>query len=60
MLLKNLAKQDSPVIEMDLGGTLEIKVMKETGIHHMIGRLEVITEEMIEASVTVGQGQALE
>ena len=34
--------------------------MKETGIGHMIGRLEVIIEGMIEASVTVGQDQVQE
>ena len=34
--------------------------MRETGVGHMIGKTEVITEGMIEASVIVGQGQAQE
>ena len=34
--------------------------MKETGVGHMIGKLEIITEGTIEASVTVGQGQVQE
>ena len=33
---------DSIIIEMDLGETLETKVMKETGDGHMIGKPEVI------------------
>ena len=33
--------------------TLEPKAVKETGVGHMIGVLEVITEETIEALVTV-------
>ena len=45
------------IIEMNLGETLETKVMKETGVGHMIGKLEVIIEGAIEASVTVEQGQ---
>ena len=45
---------------MDLGETLEIKAMKEMGVGHMIGRLEVITEGMVEAPVTIGQGQVQE
>ena len=46
--------------EMDLGETTEIKVMKDTGVGHMIGTLEVIIDGTIEASVTVGQGQVQE
>ena len=34
--------------------------MREIGVGHMIGKLEVITEGTIEASVTVDQGQVLE
>ena len=48
---------DKIIIEMDLGETLETKVMKETGVGHMIGKLEVIIEGTIEVSVTVDQGQ---
>ena len=48
------------IIEMDSGEILEIKAMRETGVGHMISKLEVITEETIEALVTVDQGQVLE
>ena len=48
------------MIEMDLGETLEIKSMTEIGVGHMIGKLEVMTEGAIEASVKVDQGQILE
>ena len=48
---------DRIIIEMDLGETLGTKVMKETGVGHMIGKLEVIIEGTIEVSVTVDQGQ---
>ena len=51
---------DKIIIETDLGEALEVKAMKETGVGHMICRLEVITEGTIEASVTVGQGQVQE
>ena len=34
--------------------------MKETGVGHMIGKREAITEGTIETSVIVGQGQAQE
>ena len=34
--------------------------MKETGVGHMIGKREVITEGTIEASVIVGLGQIQE
>ena len=37
--------------------TLETKAMKETAVGHMIGKLEVVIEGTIEASVTVDQGQ---
>ena len=40
--------------------TLEIKAMRETGAGYMKGKIEVITEKTIEASVTVGQGQVQE
>ena len=46
---------DKIVTEMDLGEILETKAIRETGVGHMIGKLEVITEGTIEASVTVGQ-----
>ena len=49
------------MIEMDSEmETLETKAMTEIGVGHMIGKLEVITEGVIEASVTVDQGQVLE
>ena len=48
------------IIETDSGVTSEIKATKETGVGHMIGKLETITEGTIEALVTVGQGQAEE
>ena len=51
---------DEIIIEMDSGETLEIKTMREIGVGHMIGKLEVITEGTIETSVTVDQGQVLE
>ena len=34
--------------------------MKETGIGHMIGKIEAITGGTIEASVILGQGQVQE
>ena len=34
---------DKTIIEIDLGETSETKAMRETGVGHMIGRLEVIT-----------------
>ena len=34
--------------------------MRETGVGHMIAKLEVISEGTIEASVTVGQAQVQE
>ena len=42
------------------GELLETKVMKERGVGHMIGKTEVITEGIIEASVIVGLGQIQE
>ena len=51
---------DRIIIEMDSGETLETIAMKETGVGHMIGKTEVITERTIEASVTAGQGQVQE
>ena len=39
------------------GEILETITMKETGVGHMIGKLEVIIEWTIEVSVTVYQGQ---
>ena len=42
------------------GELLETKAMKETGVGHMIGKTEVITEGTIEASVIVGLGQVQE
>ena len=51
---------DKIIIEMVSGEILEIKAMREIGVGHMIGNLEVITEGTIEASVTVDQGQVLE
>ena len=45
---------------MDSGDTLETKAMREVRAGHMIGKLEVITEEIILASVTADQGQVLE
>ena len=51
---------DKILKETDSGETLETKAMKETGVGHMIGKTEVITEGTVEASVTVGQGQAPE
>ena len=39
------------------GELLETKAMEETGVGHMIGKTEVITEGTIEVSVIVGQGQ---
>ena len=33
---------DKSIIEMDSGVALKIKAMKETGIGHMIGKLETI------------------
>ena len=51
---------DKIIIEMDSGEILEIKAMRETGVGHMIGKLEVITEETIGVLVTVDQGQVLE
>ena len=51
---------DKIIIEMDSGEILEIKVVRETEVGHMIGKLEVITEETIGALVTVDQGQVLE
>ena len=51
---------DKIIIEIDLGETLETKAMREIGVGHMIGKLEVITDGTIEASVTVDQGQVLE
>ena len=41
------------IVEMDSKETLEIKAMREVGVGHMIGNLEVIIEGTIEASVTV-------
>ena len=51
---------DKIIIEMDSGETLEIKAMREIGVGHMIGKLEIITEGTIRASVTVDQGQVLQ
>ena len=34
--------------------------MREIGVGHMIGKLEVMAEGTIEVSVTVDQGQVLE
>ena len=51
---------DKIIIETDSGVILEIKVMKETGIGHMIGKPGTITEGTIGALVRVGQGQVQE
>ena len=51
---------DKTIIEMDSGVILEIKVTKETGVGHMIGKLGAITEGRIEASLNVDQGQVRE
>ena len=51
---------DKIIIETDSGVTLEIKAMKETGVGHIIDKLGTITEGIIEASATVGQGQVHE
>ena len=48
------------IIEKDSGKTLEIIAMRGIGVGHMIGKLEVITEGTVKASVTVDQGQVLE
>ena len=48
------------ITEMDSEETLETKAMREIGVGHMIGKLEVITEGTIEVSVTVDQGLVLE
>ena len=45
------------IIEMDLGETLATKAMREEGVGHMVGKIEVITEGTIEASVKVDKGQ---
>ena len=45
------------ILEMDSGETLETKAMRETGVGHMISKLELIIEGTIELSVTVDQGQ---
>ena len=37
-------------------GNLRTKTMKETGIGHMIGKIDAITEGTKEGSVIVGQG----
>ena len=47
-------------MEMDSGETLKINVMREVGVGQMIGNLQVITEGIIEALVTVDQGHAQE
>ena len=51
---------DKIILEMDSGETLKAKAITETGVGHMIGKLEVIKEGAIGASVTVDQGQVLE
>ena len=51
---------DKIIIEMDSGEILEIKAMREVGVDHIIGSLEIITEETIETSITVDQDQVLE
>ena len=51
---------DKIIIGMDSGEILEMKAMREVGVGHMVGNLEIITEETIGASVTVDQGQFLE
>ena len=51
---------DKIKIKIDSRGSLETKAIRETGVGHMIGKLEVITEGTIEASVTADQGQVLE
>ena len=49
---------DKIIIEMDLGETIETKVMKKkTWVGHMIGKPEVLIEGTIEASVTVDWAQ---
>ena len=40
---------DKIIIENDSGKTLETKAMREIGVGHMIGKLEVITEGTIDA-----------
>ena len=51
---------DKIIIEMDLGEISKIKAMREVGVGHMIGNVEIITEGRMEALVTVDQGQLLE
>ena len=51
---------DKIILEMDSGNTLETKAMKETGVGHMIGNLEVIIEGTIEELVMVDEGQVPE
>ena len=44
---------------MDSGETSKTKAMREIGVGHMIGKLEVITEGTIEVSVTADQGEVV-
>ena len=48
------------IVEVYSGEILEIKALREVGVGHMIGNLEIITEETIEVSVTVDQGKVLD
>ena len=41
------------IIRINSGETLEIKAMGEIGAGHMIGKLEVMTEGTIDASIIV-------
>ena len=56
----NQSMGDKIIIEMDLGEILEIKAMRETGVGHMIGKLEAIREVTIGALVTLYQHQVLD
>ena len=48
---------DKIIIETDFRGNFRNQSYKETGVGHMIGKLGIITEGTVEASVTVSQGQ---
>ena len=56
-VIRGMGDKNIMIIEVEL---LEIKAMKESGVDHMIGKAEVITEEIIEALVIVGLGQVQE
>ena len=44
---------DQIIVEMDSGEILGSKAMREVGVGHMIGNLEIVTKGTIEALVTV-------